>query len=166
MIEAERRDALRRALHGELASWEGLPERCTPEDFAALSTGSSPPGLGRLAGVSAAFRDYGGHPGLLRVWFDEAEQAILVWVDHPRLSRDSAAVLGELGEADVRLEGRPSRIPGTTQWVWGRRGVTAYVDWAGEIRGFALFAPATSDYYLKALGGSEGVPYRPRRAVE
>ncbi len=159
----ERRGALTRAIRGDFGDWQGLPEGTMPDDFAALSEGAGPPGEGRLAGISAEFRDYPGHPGLLRAWFNDAGAAFLVWADQPALDRDSADVLAELGRPDARLENAPSRIPGTVQWVWADRGVTAYVGDDGTIRGFALFAPATVDYYESWLGGHEGVPYRPYR---
>jgi hypothetical protein len=159
----ERQSVIAGALRGNFSGWQGLPEGTQPEELAALSDGEGPSGRGRLAGIPVRFQDYTGHPGLLRTWLDDEGAVFLVWVDRPELDRDSAEVLSELGPPDARLESAPSRIPATVQWVWGARGVTAYVAPDESIKGFALFAPAPVDYYEAWLGGHEGVPYRPYR---
>jgi hypothetical protein len=162
-MDVERREALRKALRGELAGWRGLPEDCTPADLEALSSGGGEPGAGRLSGMPVTFRDYEGHPGLLRVWFDDDDRAFLVWADHPALTRPSEQILSEMGEPDARLDDAPSRIPGAVQWVWASRGVTAYVDLFGDgIRGLALFRPGSVEYYRTWLGADEPLPYRQR----
>lgn len=164
MNATQRREALRRVLSGDLDGWEGLPESTRPEDFAAVSSGGGAAGEGRISGMPAAFRDYQGHPGPLRVFFDDAGHAFLVWADWLHANEDVNAVFEGFGPPEARLEDGPSRRPGTVQWVWGSRGVTAYVDGLNQVRGLAFFAPASPGYYRSALGGNEDVPYRPRRS--
>ena len=163
MSAEDRQSAIARALRGDFADWRGLPEGTMPDDFAALSEGEGPSGQGRLAGIPVRFRDYEGYPGLFRVWLDDEGAAFLVWVDRPELDRDSAEVLAELGPPEAKLDNAPSRIAATVQWVWGDRGVTAYVGDDGAIKGFAFFVPAPVEYYESWLGGHESVPYRPYR---
>jgi hypothetical protein len=151
--------ALERALTGDLTGWAGLPDGTGPQELAALSDGESAPGQGRIAGQPAVFRDYTGHPGPLRVFFDDAGEAFLVWADWP----PGDGALAPLGPPEAVLDDDPSRFPGTVQHVWGQRGVTAYVADDGAVRALALFAPASTRYYRSSLGGTEGSPYRPRR---
>jgi hypothetical protein len=164
MNETERRVTLARALAGDLRDWRGLPTGCTAEDFAALSQGEAAERQGRLAAVPVAIWDYGGHPGPLRVLFDDAGYAFLVWADWPPGGGNGVQAVGPLGPAEAVLNDPPSRRPGTVQHVWGARGVTAYVADDGSVRGLALFAPASLETYRYALGGGEGPPYRPRPA--
>lgn len=159
MSPDERRDALRRVLSGDLDGWAGLPEGTEPADLAAVSQGEGPAGQARLSGMATVFRDYAGHPGLLRAFFDDDDHAFLLWADWA----PGEDALEQLGEPEAKLEDIQSRRPGAVQWVWGACGVTAYVDGDGDsVRGLALFAPTSAEYYRAALGGTEGVPYRPR----
>lgn len=157
MTAEERREALRRVLAGDLDGWRGLPPQTDSADLAAVSQGEGPLGQGRISGMATPFRDYPGHPGLLRGFFDDDDHVYLLWADWP----PGEAALEQLGEPEARLEDVASRRPGTVQWVWGDRGTTAYVGSDG-VRGLALFAPTSAEYYRAALGGTEGVPYRPR----
>jgi hypothetical protein len=162
MTAEERRECLRRALRGELADWEGLPPGTLSADLEALSTGGGIPGPGRLSGMPVIFREYEGHPGLLRAYFDDADEVFLVWADLPRLSRPSEEILAELGEPEGRLDRYESRIPGAFQWVWPGRGLTAYVDQFGDgIRGLALFRPVSLSYYEQWLGADVRPSYGP-----
>lgn len=163
MSRVERQEALRRVLAGDLSGWHGLPPSTDAEDFAAVSEGGGVAGEGRLSGMPTVFRDYTGHRGLLRVFFDDDDHAFLVWVDWAPSEADVGTAFAHFDPPDARLDDAPSRHPGTVQWVWGTRGVTAYVDGWNRVRGLALFAPASVEYYRFALGGGEDVPYRPRR---
>jgi hypothetical protein len=157
----QRQAALQAVLAGDPAGWEGLPDDCTPADFKALSSGGGAAAQGRLSGNPTELRDYQGHPGPLRVFFDDAPHAYLVRADWPQVGA-GPALHTELGEPEARLI-EPARIPGTTQIVWAARGLTAYVTGSGEIRGLALYRPTSADYYRLALGGDDEVPYRPYR---
>jgi hypothetical protein len=163
MSQQECRNQLARALAGDLSGWSGLPSRAAPADFAAVSAGEIASGIGRLAGLPVAYRDYGGYPGLLRVFFDDTGHAFLAWVDWPP-GGDGATATAPLGPVEAVLADAPSRRPGTVQHVWASRGVAAYVADDGSARGLALFAPASVAEYRANLGGSESVPYRPRRS--
>jgi hypothetical protein len=168
MNELERREALEQALSGDLKEWAGLPAGCTAEDFAALAGGDGAPPAERqgwLAGMQVTLWDYGGFPGPLRVFADDAGHAFLVWADWPPGGGEGARAIAALGPAEAVLIDAPSRRPGTVQHVWGARGVAAYVAHDGSVRGLALFMPASPELYLTALGGNEGPPYRPRPAT-
>ena len=160
MTEQERRAALERALTGQLDDWRGLPAGCTAADFAALAGGEGAKREGRLAAAPVALVDYGGFAGPLRVFFDDAGHAFLVWADWP--PGDGAESLAPLGPPEAVLSDQPSRRPGTVQQVWGTRGLAAYVAADGAARGLALFGPASVETYLAILGGDEEPPYRPR----
>ncbi len=152
------------ALRGDLESWQGLPDDVNDEQLAGLANRAAGPGEGRLSGMAVRFRDYEGPLGPLTAWFDDDDRVFLLWADRPPLEPDSAAILDALGEPEKRLTDRPSRFPGTVQWVWAARGLTAYVsEPEREIRALALFRPGTLSFYERWLGASEGVPYRPRR---
>lgn len=160
MNQQERRAALAAVLVGDFNGWSGLPAGCTAEDFAALSAGETAAGVGRLATVPVAYRDFAGHPGPLRVFFDDAGHAFLVWADWSPGA--VAAIVAALGPAETALIDAPSRRPGAVQQVWGAAGLAAYVADDGTVAGLALFAPASPQLYRVNLGGSEGLPYRPR----
>jgi hypothetical protein len=162
MNQQQRRAALAAVLTADFSGWSGLPAGCTAEDFAALSAGEIAAGVGRLATVPVAYRDFAGYPGLLRVFFDDAGHAFLVWADWSPGA--VGAIVAALGPAEAVLVDLPSRRPGTVQQVWGAAGLAAYVADDGSVAGLALFAPASPAVYRVNLGGSEGPPYRPRPA--
>jgi len=161
MSAEQRRTLLRRAFAGDFEDWSGLPAGCTAEDFATLSSGESANGVGRISGLPTAFRDYAGHPGPLRVFFDDDDHAFLVWADWTPAGGNGTDALAVLGPLSTALNDLPSRRPGTTQHIWGSSGVVAYIAQDGSVRGLALFAPASPEYYSSLLGGNESPPYRP-----
>ena len=160
MSSGERRQALERALRGDFAEWEGLPDGTEAADFAAISNEASEPGQARLGTLPATFRNYDG--GALRVWFDQQDRPFLVQAIQPPLARSSRDVLASLGPPEARLERSQSRIPGAVQWVWASRGVSAHVRGEDKIEALALFPPTNVEYYETWLGGHERPTYRPR----
>jgi hypothetical protein len=155
---------LQAVLRGDVASWHGLGDAVADEDLAAIAGPGAGPGEGRLSGMPVRFRSYDGPLGPLQAWFDDDDHVFLLWADRPPLERASAEILAALGEPGKRLTDKPSRFPGTVQWVWADRGLVAYVrDPEDEIRALGLFRPTTTEYYEQWLGASEGLPYRPWR---
>jgi len=161
MSAPQRRILLRQAFAGDFADWSGLPPGSTAEDFATLSSGETANGVGRISGLPCAFRDYSGHPGPLRVFFNDDDHAFLVWADWVPKGGKGTEVLDALGPPTATLDDLPSRM-GATQHIWSERGVVAYIAHDGSVCGLALFAPASPEYYSSWLGGNEGPPYRPR----
>ena len=155
---------LEAALRGDLAVWRGLPDDLDDDALAAVAGPGEGPSAGRLSGMPVRVREDRGTLGRLRAWFDDDDRAFLIWADAPPFGRPAGEILDELSEPEKRLTDRPSRFPGTVQWVWAERGLTAYVaEDEHDIRALALFRPGTVAFYEQWLGAGEGPPYRPRR---
>ena len=155
---------LEAALRGELVAWKGLPDDLDDAGLATVAGPGSGPQAGRLSGMPVQAREYRGPLGRMLAWFDDDDRVFLIWADKPPFARPAGEILDALGEPEKRLTDRPSRFPGTVQWVWADRGLTAYVaEDEHDIRALALFRPGTVAFYEQWLGAGEGVPYRPRR---
>jgi hypothetical protein len=111
--------------------------------------------------VPVAYRDFAGYPGLLRVFFDDAGHAFLVWADWSPGA--VGAIVAALGPAEAVLVDLPSRRPGTVQQVWGAAGWRPTWPTTDRWPVWRCSRPAAPEVYRVNLGGSEGPPYRPQR---
>jgi hypothetical protein len=103
------------------------------------------------------------HPNHYR--YADNGHAFLAWPGWPP-GGDGATAIAPLAPAEAVLADAPGRRPGTAQHVWASRGVAAHMADDGLARGLALFVPDSVAEYRANLGGSESLPYLPRRSGE